>query len=75
MKRGHWTEIPRKVSRRFRPMYVETVPNRGTRPAVLSREGWREGGKVKKRTITNLSDWPQHKVQAPVAGVRANKSQ
>ena len=48
-------------------MYIETVPNRGSRPAVLLREGWREDGKVKKRTIANLSDWPEHKLQALAA--------
>src|SRR6266704_5852018 len=48
-------------------MYIETVPNRGSRPAVLLREGWREDGKVKKRTVANLSDWPEHKVQALAA--------
>jgi hypothetical protein len=30
---------------------VEIVPNRNSRPAVLLREGWREGSKVKKRTL------------------------
>lgn len=45
-------------------MYVETVPNRNSRPAVLLREGWREGKKVKKRTLANLSDWPQAKIDA-----------
>lgn len=55
------------------PMYIETVPNRGSRPAVLLREGWREDGKVKKRTIANLSDWPEHKVQA-LAAVLKGKS-
>jgi len=48
-------------------MYIETVPNRGSRPAVLLREGWREDGKVKKRTVANLSDWPEHKVLALAA--------
>lgn len=48
-------------------MYIETVPNRGSRPAILLREGWREDGKVKKRTLANLSDWPEHKVQALAA--------
>ncbi|MFC1642935.1 IS1634 family transposase, partial [Myxococcota bacterium] len=48
-------------------MYIETVPNRGSPPAILLREGWREGGKVKKRTLANLSDWPDHKVQALAA--------
>ena len=45
------------------PMYVETVPNRNSRPAVLLREGWREGGRVRKRTLANLTDWPPEKVQ------------
>ncbi len=45
-------------------MYIEVVPNRNSRPAVLLREGWREGKKVKKRTLANLTDWPQEKVDA-----------
>jgi hypothetical protein len=48
-------------------MYIEVVPNRGSRPAILLREGWREGNKVRKRTLANLSDWPEHKVQALAA--------
>jgi transposase len=54
-------------------MYIERVPNRDSRPAVLLREGWREDGKVKKRTIANLSDWPEHKIQA-LAAVLKGKS-
>ena len=45
-------------------MYIETVPNRNSRPAILLREGWREGKRVRKRTIANLTDWPQAKVEA-----------
>jgi hypothetical protein len=45
-------------------MYIETVPNRGSRPAVLLREGWREGKKVRKRTLANLSDWDPHRIAA-----------
>ena len=45
-------------------MYVETVPNRGSRPAILLREGWREGHRVRKRTLANLSDWSPQKVEA-----------
>jgi len=48
-------------------MYIEVVPNRGSRPATLLREGWREGGKVRKRTLANLSDWPEAKVRALAA--------
>ena len=44
------------------PMYIETVPNRNSPPAVLLREGWREGKRVRKRTIANLSAWPAEKI-------------
>ena len=44
-------------------MYVEIVPNRNSRPAILLREGWREGKKVCKRTLANLTDWPQRKIE------------
>ena len=40
------------------PMYIESVPNRNSPPAILLREGWREDGKVRKRTLANLSKWP-----------------
>ena len=43
-------------------MYVTRVPNRGSPPAVLLRESFREDGKVKTRTLANLSRWPEHKV-------------
>ena len=36
-------------------MYIESVPNRNSPPAVLLRESFREDGKVKKRTLANLS--------------------
>ena len=39
-------------------MYIETVPNRNSPPAILLRESYREAGKVRKRTLCNLSDWP-----------------
>ena len=47
----------------FIPMYIETVPNRNSRPAILLREGWRDGKKVCKRTLANLTDWPAHKIE------------
>ncbi|HVP97751.1 MAG TPA: IS1634 family transposase [Roseiarcus sp.] len=43
-------------------MYIESVPNRDSRPAILLRESYREGGKVRKRTLLNLSDWPPERV-------------
>jgi Transposase DDE domain len=45
-------------------MYVTRVPNRGSPPAVLLRESYREAGKVKSRTLANLSAWPEAKVDA-----------
>lgn len=45
-------------------MYVATVPNRSSPPAILLREGYREGGKVKSRTLANLSHWPPEKIEA-----------
>ena len=45
-------------------MYVATVPNRSSPPAILLREGYREGGKVKSRTLSNLSHWPPQKIEA-----------
>ena len=39
-------------------MYIEAVPNWNSPPAILLRESYREGGKVRKRTLCNLSDWP-----------------
>jgi hypothetical protein len=45
-------------------MYVTRVPNRSSPPAVLLRESFREGSKVKTRTLANLSGWPDAKVEA-----------
>ena len=45
-------------------MYVTRVPNRSSPPAVLLRESYRDGGKVKTRTLANLTDWPDAKVEA-----------
>jgi hypothetical protein len=42
-------------------MYIEAVPNRNSPPAILLRESFRHEGKVRKRTLCNLSDWsPAH---------------
>src|SRR6266481_3032107 len=45
-------------------MYVERIPNRNSPPAILLRESYRDGDKVKKRTLANLSDWPSAKIEA-----------
>lgn len=48
-------------------MYIESVPNRNSPPCTLLRESFRHDGKVRKRTLANLTHWPP-KV---VAGLRA----
>jgi len=44
-------------------MYIDVVPNRGSKPTVLLREGWRQDGKTRLRTLANLSDWPESKIE------------
>jgi transposase len=43
-------------------MYIDVVPNRNSPPAVLLRQSIREGGKIRKVTLANLSDWPAEQV-------------
>jgi Transposase DDE domain len=45
-------------------MYVESVPNRNSPPAILLRESSRVGGKIVKHTIANLSSWPPAQIDA-----------
>ena len=45
-------------------MYVATIPNRKSPPAILLRESYREGGRVRNRTLANLSHWPAAKIDA-----------
>jgi hypothetical protein len=45
-------------------MYIDTVPNRHSPPAVLLRESSRVGNKIVKRTLANLSDWPPTQIDA-----------
>jgi len=45
-------------------MYVVAVPNRNSPPAILLRESYREGGRVKNRTLANLSAWPPARIAA-----------
>ena len=41
-------------------MYIDSVPNRNSPPAILLRESYRDGKTVRKRTIANITKWPQH---------------
>ena len=44
-------------------MYIATIPNRKSPPAILLREGYRENGKVKNRTLANLSKLPPKAIE------------
>ncbi len=54
-------------------MYVAVVPNRRSCPAILLRESFRDGAKVKNRTLANLSDWPTERIEALRAALRGHK--
>jgi len=45
-------------------MYIATIPNRTSPPAILLREGYRENGKAKNRTLANLSKLPPEAIDA-----------
>jgi transposase len=51
-------------------MYIEKIPNRNSPPAILLRESFRDGKKVRKRTIANISNWPAEKIEAMRAVLR-----
>lgn len=53
-------------------MYVTEVPNRNSPPAVLLRESFREGSKVKNRTLANLSKWKPERVEALKRALRGD---
>ena len=54
-------------------MYVAVVPNRGSPPAILLRESYREAGKTKNRTLANLSRWPAERIEQLRAVLRGAK--
>src|SRR6267154_1215034 len=54
-------------------MYVATIPNRGSPPAILLRESYREDGKTKNRTLANLSDWPHERITQLSAVLRGER--
>src|SRR5215471_9718507 len=54
-------------------MYVAVIPNRSSRPAILLRECYRDGAKVKNRTLANLSDWPPEQIESLRAALRGDK--
>src|SRR5713101_903794 len=54
-------------------MYVAVIPNRGSPPAILLRESYREAGKTKNRTLANLSRWPTERIEQLRAVLRGDK--
>ena len=54
-------------------MYVATIANRGSPPAILLRESYREAGKTKNRTLANLSHWPSERIELFRAVLRGDK--
>src|ERR1700694_5847097 len=54
-------------------MYVAVVPNRGSPPAILLRESYRQAGKTKNRTLVNLSRWPAERIEQLRAVLRGDK--
>jgi len=54
-------------------MYVAVIPNRSSRPAILLRESYRDGIKVKNRTLANLSDLPPEQIETLRAAFRGDK--
>ncbi|MDE0306464.1 MAG: IS1634 family transposase, partial [Albidovulum sp.] len=57
----------KSIYRRCMSYHVEEIPNRGRRPTILIRKAWREGGKLRKKTVGNLTGMPA----STVAGIRA----
>ena len=45
-------------------MHVDRIPNRTSPPAYLLRESYREGDRVRKRTLANITHWPLAKIEA-----------
>ena len=54
-------------------MYIETVPNRNSPPAILMRESFREGKKVRKRTLGNLSSLPADQIELIARVIRGER--
>jgi len=44
-------------------MYIDIIPNRKSPPTILLRESFRENGKVRKKTIANITNWPPERIE------------
>lgn len=54
-------------------MYIDKIPNRNSPPAYLLSESWREGGKILKRTVANLSHLPPEQIDGIRRVLRGEK--
>ncbi len=54
-------------------MHIHVIPNRNSKPAILLRESYREDGKVKKRTLANLSHFPIDQVDTLSRALKGEK--
>src|ERR1700726_5321848 len=54
-------------------MYVAVIPDRGSPPAILLRESYREAGKTRNRTLANLSGWPAERIEQLRAVLRGDQ--
>ena len=51
-------------------IHIDVIPNRTYKPTILLRKAWREGKKVRRDTLTNLTHWPEHLVEALRASLK-----
>jgi transposase len=56
-------------------MYITSIPNRNSPPAILLRQAFREHGKVKNRTLANLSHWHPARIEALRRALRGDFDQ
>jgi hypothetical protein len=54
-------------------MYMAVVPNCGSLPAILLREGYRGAGKTRNRTLASLSAWPAERIERLCAVLRGDR--
>lgn len=54
-------------------MYIDTVPNRNSPPAILLRRCWREGKRIRKKTVANMTQWPPGVVDAVRRAIKGEK--
>ena len=53
-------------------MYIDTIPNRQSPPAILLRESIRRGRHIHKHTIANISHWAPERILAMKRALRGD---